>query len=89
MNATRIPQRRDTRIPNARRLRRNMTAAERKLWQQLKQISIVGTHFRRQAIIGPYYADFACHEHRFVVEVDAVSMELNRMSRRTQNEPPI
>ena len=28
------------------------------------------THFRRQATIGPYYADFACHERRLVVEVD-------------------
>ena len=26
--------------------------------------------FRRQATIGPYFADFACHEQRLVIEVD-------------------
>jgi very-short-patch-repair endonuclease len=29
-----------------------------------------GTHFRRQATIGRYFADFACHGTRLVVEVD-------------------
>jgi very-short-patch-repair endonuclease len=29
-----------------------------------------GTHFRRQTTIGPYFADFACHEKRLVIEVD-------------------
>jgi hypothetical protein len=28
------------------------------------------SHFRRQATIGPYFADFACHERRLVIEVD-------------------
>jgi very-short-patch-repair endonuclease len=47
-----------------------MTDAERKLWWRLREIQIKGTHFRRQATIGPYYADFACHERRVVIEVD-------------------
>ena len=25
---------------------------------------------RRQATIGPYFADFACHTHRLVIEID-------------------
>ena len=25
---------------------------------------------RRQATIGPYFADFACHTHRIVIEID-------------------
>ncbi|MGE0036106.1 MAG: endonuclease domain-containing protein [Xanthobacteraceae bacterium] len=29
-----------------------------------------GTHFRRQATIGPYFADFACHQTKIVIEVD-------------------
>jgi very-short-patch-repair endonuclease len=29
-----------------------------------------GSLFRRQATIGPYFADFACHERRLVIEVD-------------------
>jgi very-short-patch-repair endonuclease len=28
------------------------------------------SHFRRQAPIGPYFADFACHAKRLVVELD-------------------
>jgi very-short-patch-repair endonuclease len=47
-----------------------MTDAEKKLWWRLRHIPIEDTHFRRQATIGPYFADFACHEQRLVVEVD-------------------
>jgi very-short-patch-repair endonuclease len=47
-----------------------MTDAERKLWWYLRRLPIEETHFRRQAAIGPYYADFACHRHRLIVEVD-------------------
>jgi very-short-patch-repair endonuclease len=61
---------RDTRVPGARRLRRDMTNAEKKLWWYLRQLAVGDTHFRRQATIGPYFADFACHEHRLVIEVD-------------------
>jgi adenine-specific DNA-methyltransferase len=46
-----------------------MTDAEKKLWWHLRRRSIEGTHFRRQATIGPYFADFACHECRLVIEV--------------------
>ena len=60
----------DTRIPRARRLRRDMTIAERKLWQRLRAITVEGMHFRRQATIGPYYADFACHEQKLIIEID-------------------
>ena len=28
------------------------------------------SHFRRQAPIGPYFADFACHTKRLVMELD-------------------
>jgi len=47
-----------------------MTNAEKKLWWYLRQLSVDGAHFRRQATIGPYFADFACHEHHLVIEVD-------------------
>ena len=61
---------RDVRVPRARGLRRDLTDAERKLWRHLKRLSIAKSHFRRQATIGPYFADFACHEARLVIEVD-------------------
>jgi len=64
------PRKVDTRVPRARRLRREMTNAERKLWWHLRRIPIENAHFRRQATIGPYFADFACHELRLVIEVE-------------------
>ncbi len=60
----------DPRTPRARILRREATPAERKLWTQLKPLGIAGGHFRRQSPIGPYFADFACHRTRLVVEID-------------------
>ena len=47
-----------------------MTDAEKKLWRPLRHIPVERSHFRRQATIGPYFADFACHERRLVIEVD-------------------
>jgi very-short-patch-repair endonuclease len=47
------------------------TEAERKLWWHLHhRLPRSGSHFRRQVRIGKYIADFACHAHRLVVEVD-------------------
>ena len=60
----------DTRVPRARKLRRDMTDAERKLWWHLRRLPIEHSHFRRQATIGPFFADFACHERRLIIEVD-------------------
>ncbi len=54
----------------ARRLRINMTDAERKLWYALRDRRLAGIKFRRQAPIGPYVADFICYEARLVIEVD-------------------
>ena len=60
----------DARVPRARKLRRDMTDAERKLWWHLRRLPVEHSHFRRQATIGPYFADFACHERHLVIEVD-------------------
>jgi very-short-patch-repair endonuclease len=47
------------------------TPAERKLWWHLRyRLTTPGSHFRRQVRIERYIADFACHAHRIVVEVD-------------------
>jgi very-short-patch-repair endonuclease len=54
----------------AKRLRANTTPHERKLWRALKEIPVQGTHFRRQAPVGPYVVDFFCPAKRLVVEVD-------------------
>jgi very-short-patch-repair endonuclease len=57
-------------VPRARTLRRDATEAERKLWQNLRQPPFKQHHFRRQATIGPYFADFASHLLRMVIELD-------------------
>jgi very-short-patch-repair endonuclease len=54
----------------ARQLRKNSTAAERKLWRYLRSRSLAGFKFVRQQPIGPYVVDFVCREQRLVIEVD-------------------
>jgi very-short-patch-repair endonuclease len=41
-----------------------------KLWWRLRELTPKGSHFRRQAPIGPYFADFACHTTKLVIEID-------------------
>jgi very-short-patch-repair endonuclease len=57
-------------VPRARILRRDATEAEKRLWQHLRQPPFKEHHFRRQATIGPYFADFASHQLRIIIEVD-------------------
>jgi len=47
-----------------------MTDAELHLWRALCRRQIHGARFRRQHPIGAFVADFACLEHRLVIEVD-------------------
>ncbi|HTT83484.1 MAG TPA: DUF559 domain-containing protein, partial [Rhizomicrobium sp.] len=54
----------------ARYLRAHATDAERLLWFGLRLLKAKGLHFRRQAPIGRYYVDFACHSAKIVVEID-------------------
>jgi very-short-patch-repair endonuclease len=51
-------------------MRHEPTDAERVLWQHLRHLTVAGSHFRRQATIGPYFADFACHAAGMVIELD-------------------
>jgi very-short-patch-repair endonuclease len=55
---------------NARSMRRALTDAELKLWNELRAHRLMGLGFRRQVPIDRYIVDFACSEHRIVVEVD-------------------
>ena len=54
----------------ARRLRREATDAERRLWLLLRGRRLVGYKFRRQRPIGPYVADFVSIRRRLIIEVD-------------------
>lgn len=59
-----------TQIARARSLRRKMTDAERRLWHELKAHRLEGLHFRPQVPLGPFIADFVCHAHKLIIEVD-------------------
>jgi very-short-patch-repair endonuclease len=53
-----------------RRLRRDMTPAERRLWARLREKQLQGVTFRRQHAIGRYVVDFCSPRHKLVIELD-------------------
>ncbi|MET0431037.1 MAG: endonuclease domain-containing protein [Hyphomicrobium sp.] len=57
----------------ARQFRNSPTAAERKLWYQLRQLKTVGSTFRRQVPIDRFFVDFACLSKRVIVEIDGAT----------------
>ena len=63
----------------ARRMRRAPTYAEKRLWQALRATDL---HFRRQAPLGPYVVDFACHQHRLIIELDGGVHDLPTVAAR-------
>ena len=54
----------------SRQLRKNLTDAERTLWNILRKRQVSGCKFRRQVPIGSYIVDFVCLENKLVIEVD-------------------
>ena len=56
-------------IQRARGLRKRMTKAERVLWRALRE-ALPGWHWRKQVPLGPYFADFASHSEKLIVELD-------------------
>jgi very-short-patch-repair endonuclease len=57
-------------LAQAKKLRSDMTDAERRLWYRLRAHRFDGHKFKRQVPIGPYVVDFACLGRKLVVEVD-------------------
>ncbi|MDR0792158.1 MAG: DUF559 domain-containing protein [Chitinophagaceae bacterium] len=53
----------------AKELRKNMTDAEKLLWNYLKT-GVNGLKFRRQHPIGMYIVDFYCHKVKLIIELD-------------------
>jgi very-short-patch-repair endonuclease len=54
----------------ARELRGEMTPAERKVWQRIRNGQLEGMHFRRQYAVGRFIVDFLCAKSRLVIEID-------------------
>ena len=55
---------------NARKLRKAMTEAELKLWNELRAHRLMSLAFRRQMPIAGYIVDFACPDNKLIVEID-------------------
>jgi very-short-patch-repair endonuclease len=70
-------------VTGARRLRKTMTGAERKLWRVIRDRQLAGAKFRRQHPLGPYVIDFYCEESQIAVEVDGMQHVPERDDGRT------
>ena len=66
-----MPARRTTAkgYDRARKLRKEPTPAEVKLWAHIRNDQL-GVSFRRQPAIGNYVPDFVCIKRKLIVEVD-------------------
>ena len=62
-------------IDVARRLRRESTPSEEKLWQALRNRQLNGRKFRRQQPVGAFVLDFYCAEEGLAIEVDGAVHE--------------
>jgi very-short-patch-repair endonuclease len=56
--------------PIARKLRRERTEAEARLWSRLRARQLEGAKFVSQCQIDTYVADFACRSARLAIELD-------------------
>ena len=66
----------------AKILRRNMTGAEKRLWEELRNNKL-GVKFRRQTpfIFGEhrYIADFCCYKLKLIIEIDGGIHDLDEI----------
>ena len=74
-----IPGQRVTKekLQRAKELRRNITPAEKILWNELRANKL-GVHFRRQQVIAGFIVDFYCHRAALVIEVDGDVHDLQK-----------
>ena len=68
---------RKEKLQRAKELRRDMTPAEKALWNELRANKL-GVHFRRQQVIQGFIVDFYCHKASLVIEVDGDIHDLQR-----------
>lgn len=65
-------------LPLAKRMRREPTEAEAKLWTILRAGRLGGFKFKRQEQLGEYIVDFVCFGARLIVEADGGQHAENR-----------
>jgi very-short-patch-repair endonuclease len=59
----------------AREFRRNLTPAEKILWNCVRDRQLDGHKIRRQYVVGPFIADFCCVEKQLIIEIDGSTHE--------------
>jgi very-short-patch-repair endonuclease len=69
-------------VENARRLRRNLSPPEARLWSRLRARTPETPIFRRQHPVGPYVIDFYCAKARLAVEVDGIGHDMGDRPQR-------
>jgi very-short-patch-repair endonuclease len=71
----------------ARGLRRDMTEAEKIIWNAIRAHRLHGASFRRQTPIGPFIVDFVCHSAMLIIEIDGGQhYEAESMKRDAQRD---
>jgi very-short-patch-repair endonuclease len=63
----------DKSLANARKLRKNMTFPERRLWYAIRNRNLAGIKFRRQTPLLGFVVDYLCAEHALILELDGKS----------------
>src|SRR5437868_14306714 len=72
-----IPQ---PKLRRARELRRELTIAERRAWELLRNRRMLNLKFRRQHVVAGFIADFYCAELRLGLETDGPGHERKMQS---------
>jgi len=71
----------------ARKLRRNQSEAEKKVWQAIRSRRLGGYKFRRQVPISHFIADFVCEDARLIVELDGGQHAENKADDLLRTQP--
>lgn len=62
----------DEKLALSRRLRRDSTPSEARLWACLRGRRVAGAKFRRQQVIDGFVADFYCSDAGLIIELDGL-----------------
>jgi adenine-specific DNA-methyltransferase len=71
-------------VPRARKLRRESTDAERRMWFLLRHKQFEGYKFRRQEPIGTYIVDIVWFRPRLIIEIDGGQHNMPHQSEQDQ-----
>jgi very-short-patch-repair endonuclease len=67
---TRLQRVSEKKLRIARALRREMTPAEKALWERVRGRRCGGLKIRRQQIVEGFFADFYCEKAKLAIEID-------------------